>query len=383
MQSRLPIISIIDPLGKHGGHHYFVDGTARGLAAAGHEVHVYVTEFTGVTPGRPFEERVTFGSLYSSEPAAIRAVRYFVGLAKALWWARRAGTEVVCLHAFSHDLREVAAIWGARLLGMKVALTVHDIESFGSSSSGWVRDLALAGASGLIFLNHYSKETFERLSGSADRRSAIVPHGHYVDYFPHPPSRDDARSRLGLEPDECVFLFFGNPREEKGLDLLISALGPLAGRPGWRLMTAGKMKPPQEAAMRELVASVGIADRVSIHAYHVPDEETVYYYRAADLVVIPYRRIYESGVTIMAMGNARAVLVSDLPPLTEKVVPGETGFVFACGDEAALTAALSEALDQQAGLDGFGAEGRRRIMASRDWGTVGVTLSAFAVSLCR
>lgn len=382
MHDALPVISIIDPLGKHGGHHYYVDGTARGLTAAGHRVHVYLTAFTGVTAGRVYEERVAFGELFGTDPKVVRALRYFAGLVKSLWWARLAGTRVVNLHAFHHDMRELTAIWGCRFLGMRVALTVHDIESFGSSRSSRIRKLALAGANLLVFQNNFSREMFERLSGTAGQRSAVIAHGHYCDAYPDPPSREDARRRLGIDAEDFIFLFFGNPREEKGLDLLVRALAPLRGQFGWRLLIAGKMKPAQEAAVRELVMEAGLEDHVRIDARHIPDDETPAYYRAADIVVIPYRRIYESGVTIMSMSMARAALVSDLEPLTEKIVPAQTGLVFHCGDEADLSAMLSEALDRRDELDGFGKEGQRHVMATRNWMRIGQSLSAVICDIC-
>ena len=383
MRENLPTIAIIDPLGKHGGFHYYVSGTARGLAAQGHPVHVYVTAFTGITPGKPFAERVAFGDLYGPTPTAVRAARYFVGLIRALWWSRWAGAEIVILHAFQHDLREMTAIWGARLLGLKVILTVHDIESFGSPRSALTRRLAMAGASALVFQNRFSKAAFERLRAGPTQRSAIIPHGHYVDDYPSPPSREEARRQLGLDADEFIFLFFGNPREEKGLDLLIRALAALRDRPGWRLVTAGKMKPHQEADIRGLVEKTGLGNRVRIDARHIADDEAATYYRAANIVVVPYRRIYESGVTIMAMSLERAALVSDLEPLTNKIVHHRTGLVFASGDETSLAAALHEALGCRGELDDFGREGRLSVLAANDWMQIGAALSALGRALCR
>jgi len=348
---------------------------ARGLVTAGHVVHVYVTSFTGVTKDRDYEQHVSFGQLYGGESKHIRALRYFRGLLSSLWSAKRQGTGVVYLHAFQHDLREVAAIWGSRLLGMRVALTVHDIEAFGSQKSSLIRNLALGGANLLIFQNEFSKKAFEQQDGAAGRRTAIVAHGHYCDAYPDPLSRSEARRNLGLASDDFVFLFFGNPREEKGLDLLLRALGPLRDTPAWKLVVAGKLKPPQEAAVRQIISEAGLEDHVRLDPAHVPDEKVPDYYRASDIVVIPYRRIYESGVTIMAMSMGRAALVSDLEPLTEKIIPGETGLVFRCGDEAHLTVVLSEALERRGELDGFGERALAQVREGRNWITIGQSLS--------
>lgn len=380
--SKLPVIAIIDPLGRHGGFHYYVDGAARGLAAAGHEVHVYVTSFTGVSGSGQFEERVAFGDIYGKAPTYKRALRYFVGLVRALWWAWQASTKVVYLHAFHHDFREMAAVWGARALGMKVILTVHDIESFGFQRSRLTKRAVLAGGSALVFQNAYSKLVFESVGKYDRRKSAIVPHGHYCDAYPHPPSRKQARQELALNDAEFIFLFFGNPREEKGLDLLIRALSALKDLRGWRLLVAGKMKSPQEEAIRKLIVEAGLQEFVLIDAHHISDEKAAAYYRASNVVVIPYRRIYESGVAIMAMSMARAALVSDLEPLTDKIAANETGFVFACDDEAALSSALGEVFARRAELDDMGSAGLRKVLATRDWKDIGRALSRVACELC-
>lgn len=378
MDRKLPVISIIDSIGKHGGLHYYVDGVARGLASRGHSVRVHVTVLTGTAPARPYETRVVFGDLYGSDPTAKRALRYFAGLTRALWLSWRAGADIVHLHAFHYDLRELAAIWGSRLAGMKVILTVHDIESFGHARSSRIKRLALAGASALMFHNRFSKAEFERLGGTTSVPSAIIPHGHYVDAYPEPMPRTRARRLLGLPSEDMVFLFFGNPREEKGLDLLLRALVDLKDRPGWRLVTAGKMKPPQQAYFRDLVDRLGLSDRVRLDAKHVSDEEALAYYGAADLVVVPYRRVYESGVTIMSMSLGRAVLVSDLEPLVDLVAGGRFGLIFHSEDAASLADALVESMNRKAELDDVGAAARDHVVETRNWNGIGALLGELA-----
>lgn len=376
-----PMIAIIDPIGKHAGLHYYVDGTARGLAANGYQVKVYVTSFTGVAANRIYDSKVAFGQLYGNDPTYLRALRYFTGLSKAVFWAWLAGVKVVNLHAFHHDLREAAAVWACRLAGMRVILTMHDVETFGSKRSSLSRRLSLSGARALVFQNAFSRQVFEQLGGPSAKKIAIVPHGHYIHAYPSPPSRQEARNSLKIDDNEFVLLFFGNPREEKGLDLLIRALGSWASKPGWKLVIAGKMRPAQEKAVRDLVSEAGIADHVRLDVGHISDEDASSYYRAADLVVIPYRRIYESGVTIMAMSMARAALVSDHEPLTEKIQEDVSGFVFASDNEASLLTSLNKAFENRERLDELGQSGYKKVLESRSWEQIGALLGKVAVSL--
>lgn len=65
--------------------------------------------------------------------------------------------------------------------------------------------------------------------------------------------------------------------------------------------------------------------------------------RASDLLVLPSRNDSFGMVVVEALACGVPVLVSDQVGAKDLVVPGETGFVIAAGDRAALTAALLEA----------------------------------------
>ena len=375
-------IAIIDPLGKHGGHHYYIDGLARGLSKTGRRVLVYVPTFTGVTGCEPYEAFASFGQLYGSDPVLLRGWRYLCGLIASTVSAKWRGANAVSHHMFHYGLREVAAVWLARILGMKIVLTLHDVESFGQPGSRLLRSLVLAGATGFILHNRFSMVEFERSAAEArDKPRAIIPLGHYADRFPQP-QRTEARAALGLPKEPMIFLFFGNSRHEKGLDLLFEACAEMKDRPGWMLLVAGKMKPDQLSHYRSLIDRHGLGNFTRVDAKHVSDEEALAYYGAADLVVVPYRRIYESGVTIMAMSLSRAVLVSNLEPLVELVAGGEAGLVFESDDAKALLARLMQAMEERSSLDSIGARARGHVIATRDWGKIGEKTAQFVDEVC-
>ena len=374
-------IAIIDPLGKHGGHHYYIDGLARGLSKTGRRVLVYVTTFTGVTGCEPYEAFASFGQLYGSDPVLLRGWRYLRGLIVSTVSAKWRGANAVSHHMFHYGLREVAAVWLARILGMKIVLTLHDVESFGQPGPRLLRSLVLAGATGFILHNRFSMVDFERSAEAGDKPRAIIPLGHYADRFPQR-QRAEARAALGLPKEPMIFLFFGNSRHEKGLDLLFEACAEMKDRPGWMLVVAGKMKPHQLSHHRSLIDRHGLGDFTRVDAKHVSDEEALAYYGAADLVVVPYRRAYESGVTIMAMSLSRAVLVSNLEPLVESVAGGEAGLIFESGDAKALLARLMQAMEERPSLDSIGARAHAHVIATRDWAKIGEKTGQFVDEVC-
>jgi D-inositol-3-phosphate glycosyltransferase len=374
-------IAIIDPLGKYGGLHYYIDGLARGLRKTGRRVLVYVPTFTGVTGCEPYEAFASFGKLYGTDPVLLRGWRYLCGLIASTSSAKYRGANAVNHHLFNYGLKEVAAVWLARILGMKVILTLHDVESFGRPGLRLMRSLILAGASGFIMHNRFSMVQFERSAEAMGKPLVIVPHGHYADHFPQP-ERTEARAFLNLPMDPMIFLFFGNCRFEKGLDLLVEACAGMKDRPGWLLLVAGKMKPDQLKYFRSLIDRYGLGDFTRVDAKHVSDEEALAYYGAADLIVVPYRHIYESGVTIMAMSLSRAVLVSNLEPLVESIAGGEAGLVFKSEDAKALRARLMQAMDERSSLDSIGARAHAHVIATRDWTKIGERTAKFVDKIC-
>jgi glycosyltransferase involved in cell wall biosynthesis len=72
----------------------------------------------------------------------------------------------------------------------------------------------------------------------------------------------------------------------------------------------------------------------------VPDEETEVYFKAADVLALPYTNIFQSGVLFLGYSFGLPVLAADVGSLREEVVEGTTGFVFAPQNAVALAKAL-------------------------------------------
>lgn len=71
-----------------------------------------------------------------------------------------------------------------------------------------------------------------------------------------------------------------------------------------------------------------------------------YVLRAADYVVLPYRRILTSGALALALGFERPVIVPDLAPLLEVVRADREALVFRAGDQVDLARTMLKACTQ-------------------------------------
>lgn len=364
---------ILDPLGHHGGFHYYTDGLAAGLSAAGVDVTLYGFDLKP-RPNSLYTRISSFAKLYGGEPGWLRGLRYLKGVISAVVDARRRGISIIHLHCFHYDVREITAAFAIKLAGMRAVATLHDVNSFGEKGGEKGRGILLRLVDGVIAQNEFSARAIIQSDALPSAKEfTVVPHGNYVDDYPCPPSRSEAREALGLPKDRCIVLFFGNPRREKGLDILLEAVGILRDD-NILALVAGKVK---QDTLEELRAAEGgsLAGLIRVDAGHVSDADAERYYRAADMVVIPYRHIYESGVALMAMSLSRCVVYSDLEPLIDTV--GEAGIPFKTEDAYDLALKLSAMALRPAAVDHYGDLGSARVRSTRGWSRVGELTGSF------
>ncbi len=174
--------------------------------------------------------------------------------------------------------------------------------------------------------------------GAPERRIVIVPHPDLAPGYPDDITDAAARRYFHLTAEHTVFAFLGAMRAYKGLDALASAFDRLCpSRPEARLIMAGRQPASREA--RYVVPS----PQVLLVPRHVEDATVQYVLRAADFVVLPYRRILSSGSAALALGFGRPLIVPDLPPLLEVVRAGQEAIVYRADDADGLLRALDQA----------------------------------------
>jgi glycosyltransferase involved in cell wall biosynthesis len=172
-------------------------------------------------------------------------------------------------------------------------------------------------------------------------------------------------------------LFFGQIKESKGLDLLIHALPRVAREfPEVLLLIAGRPWKTDFARYDAIIDKLKVRAHCHLHIGFVPDEKVVDYYAAADLVALPYRRIYQSGVLLMAMSCGRPVVVSNLPGMTETVTDGVNGYVFKQGSKDELANVLIRALKDETERGMFSLRASQYIREHHDWGQIGRATAA-------
>ena len=227
-----------------------------------------------------------------------------------------------------------------RLLGKKIVLTVHNVNAGKRDGKDtWLNRLTLRSQYRLadhIFV--HTEDMKRELSGEFGidvTRVTVIPFGVNNDAPNTSLTPAEAKQNLGIRPSEKVILFFGNITPYKGLEYLVDAFQQISGQGAeYRLIIAGRATRYQEywTEIRERIEKDVQQGRVLVKANFIPDEETELYFKAADVLVLPYRHIYQSGVLFLGYGFGLPALAADVGSLKDDIVEGKTGFLFKSED---------------------------------------------------
>jgi glycosyltransferase involved in cell wall biosynthesis len=154
----------------------------------------------------------------------------------------------------------------------------------------------------------------------------VIPHGP-LDALTNQP--EDAALPPELQRGSPTVLFFGLIRPYKGLDVLLEA---------WRRVEHGNAR-LWVVGMPRMPVRVD-TPRTDAALRFVTGPELAATFRAADLVVLPYREIDQSGVLYTALAFGKPLLLSAVGGFPEV----EGAELVAPGDADALAAKLSELL---------------------------------------
>lgn len=256
------------------------------------------------------------------EYTARRALSGRASILHLHWSPQSRVTHPRLVNAAARSAALLALLDGARARGARVVWTAHDV----TPRRGHFFEPAFWRAlgrrlDGVISLSDAAVEQVrEWYPGLARVPAFVVPHGHYRDAYPRALTRAEARERLAIGPDAPTVAFVGQIRAYKNVPLLIESFAGI-GDPSAVLLVAGMMKLGDGG---ERVRRAAAADpRVRLTARLVTDEEMQLYLGAADLVVLPYERILNSGSALLALSFDRPVLVPHTGSLVE--LAGEVG----------------------------------------------------------
>ncbi|MHB8242619.1 MAG: glycosyltransferase family 4 protein [Solirubrobacteraceae bacterium] len=206
----------------------------------------------------------------------------------------------------------------------------------------------------------HSRHGAERLAdelGVDPQRVHVIPHGAFAHLA-------DAGAGVDApdlpQTDKPVVLCFGLMRPYKGIDLLLEA---------WRGIDDAELWIVGMPRMDISALRAAAPPSVRFVARFVGEDELPSYFERADLVVLPYREIDQSGVLFTALAFGKPLLLSDVGGFPEVAATGAAR-TFPAGDAPALHRALRELLDDPAARGQMAERARAAAAGELSWRTV-------------
>jgi D-inositol-3-phosphate glycosyltransferase len=270
-----------------------------------------------------------------------------------------------------------------KALGKRIVLTAHNVNAGRrDAKDSWLNRVTLKVQYRLadhIFV-HTAKMKSELLDQFQVNEAAVsvIPYGINNAVPDTDLSPAEARRRLGIGLEEKTILFFGAIKNYKGLEYLVPAFQKIAATgDDYRLIVAGERKKGSEEyfdKIQQAVARDSSRERILQKIEFIPDDETELYFKAADVAVLPYSEIFQSGILFLAYSFGLPVIASDVGSFRDDVIEGKTGFICKPCDSDGLAAAIRKyfASDVYSDLPRRRLEIREYARSSHSWEAVGV-----------
>lgn len=347
-------IAIIDPLGDTGIGSY-VHELAEGLVANHREVTVYTNGRALITRYALTRHHNVFpvlGSVLFRQQAALRPAHE--GTATTLREAEVAGMQrsgaepqgakhasPIVSRAHSWFLawelalhlrrRRYDLVWTqwpepvyggrfhrlCRRLGLRLAHTVHNIlpheEAAGDKA---ICEGIYRNSEWLLVHSQETRKEMMELFPECGPRVIVARHGLYTMYPQPSDGTSELRRKLAIPEGKAVMLFFGGIRPYKNIDAALLAMADdrcketvlvVAGKESGY---AGLIHGQRLGRTRRMAAELGIAERVILIERPSDLQQTAELMVAADILLLPYRKSYGSGLLLLGMTFGKHIVAT-------------------------------------------------------------------------
>jgi len=281
----------------------------------------------------------------------VRFLRYYVKLVR---YASSTDSEIfhiLWFNRFTYFDRTILNLY-YKLLGKNLIYTAHNVNAGErDGTDNLLNRLSLRYLYGVVdhIIVHTDKmkEQLIREFGVSERRITVMVFGINNTSPRSRATRFDARKILGVGNHERLVLFFGNIAHYKGLDILVKALARLKNDgEAPKLVIAGKVKDaksiPHWKEIEKTIEEHNLREYIIKKIEFIPDQDVELYYKAADVSVLPYRHVFQSGVLFLSYSFGLPVIAADVGSLKNDVVEGKTGFVCRAEDAEHLADTITQ-----------------------------------------
>lgn len=259
-------------------------------------------------------------------------------------------TDIKVFHFFYHRYYFIeGVIFNAiiKLRGKQLIYEVHNVWPHNKRGNKYIylcQKFAYHICDVLVCHNKSSKKDLvDDFSISTDKIE-VIPIG-LLNHIPKSNLANIDAKRM-LLPPECIdyptLLFFGKISPYKGIEFLIQACQILYRKTKFFLIIAGDKSGAVTywEKIKTLIEESLPETNYSLKPFYIPDEEMEIYFKAADVVIIPYLEIYQSFIHMQAFYFGKPVIATDIGSFREDIMEGKMGYIVPPNNPIALAKAI-------------------------------------------
>lgn len=264
-----------------------------------------------------------------------RILRYYLRLIRYAFITDSKLFHIQWCTKFVHFDRTLLNIY-FKILGKRLVFTAHNINAGKrDENDNFINRLTLKFMYSIVdhIIVHTDKMRLQLIEdfNIIDNKVTVITYGINNIVYKSELTRLEARQKLGLKRNEKALLFFGIITAYKGLEYLLMALDKVKGKyKPIRAIIAGKIDKKHEKYMKniwEIIREHNLNDYLLTRIEFIPDEDIEVLFKAADVLILPYKYIFQSGILFLAFNFGLPVIAADVGSLREFIVEGRTGFV--------------------------------------------------------
>ena len=285
--------------------------------------------------------------------------------------------DICHLHEVKVPWLELRFVRWCHRKGVKVVYTAHDILHPERLNIGSALASFYAEVDGIIANAEENKQRITSTFNIDPQKIRVIVPGSLISAdrprLTDESKKHEIRLKLDLDEHRPTVLFFGyirKIRKYKGLDILLKATNQLQRRKRRiTLIIVGEVVGDFDSYQRLIDQCLYPGD-VQLFLRYVTEKEMSEFFLASDLVVLPYRSIYQSGIVPVAYAHARPVIASRVGGLTEIIEDGRSGRLVPPNDPDALAEAMAELLNDPAAMKRMGEFAYKLVKDKYSWSSI-------------
>jgi glycosyltransferase involved in cell wall biosynthesis len=172
-----------------------------------------------------------------------------------------------------------------------------------------------------------SKNVNNQISEISKTKNEIVLFHPVPKKFGKPIEKQIAKENIGLKKKYNYLLFFGLIRKYKGLDILIESMSEIIKkRNDVKLLIVGENYESINK-YKKLIKQNNLENSISFINYFISEMEIKYWFCASELVIQPYKKASQSGVTPLSFQFETPTVCTNISGLSEYIIDNKNGFL--------------------------------------------------------